>query len=243
MYGEFVTLLMLAGIVVIIALVPRISEAILQKNIANKQSELRKKSRYIDIYFLIVFMYFFVPTCTLNWPNSHGVAFGASLFCLDVAAVWLCKHHYFCYALLLEQQRRGKKHNRKRLQKLPKAEPKELSAWYDWYFHKGLYNNKYPNHEELDYQSTCVVSMMFGAGMCALLTLAFCGALIGFGTIFTGLYKFWCSTFELLWYNLQHIDELPLNVWFHIAVAACVVLLVLTLAIGYKRIKKVFKKS
>lgn len=241
MYGGFVTLLMLAGIVVIIALVPSMSKPLLLKNMG--KSELRKKSRYIDIYFLIVFLYFFIPICCFEWENNSGIVCGAAVFCVDLATFWQCKHHCFCYVLLFEQSRRWKKHNRKRLQKLPKGEPKDLSNWLDWRFHRGLYNDKYPNQEELDYHDMCLICMVICAAMCVLFTLGVCGALIGFVTIFTGVYKFWCSAPEVLWYNLHHIEELPLNIWFYIAVAGCAVLLVLVLTSICNYVKKAVKKS
>ena len=241
MYGGFVTLLMLAGIVVIIALVPSMSKPLLLKNM--EKSELRKKSRYIDIYFLIVFLYFFIPICCFEWENNSGIVCGAAVFCVDLATFWQCKHHCFCYVLLFEQSRRWKKHNRKRLQKLPKGEPKDLSNWLDWRFHRGLYNDKYPNQEELYYHDMCLICMVICAAMCVLFTLGVCGALIGFGTIFAGVYKFWCSASEILWYNLHHIEELPLNKWFYIAIACCAVLLVLVLISIYNNVKQVVKKS
>ena len=240
MYGGFVTLLMLAGIVVIIALVLSMSKPLLLKNMG--KSELRKKSRYIDIYFLIVFLYFFIPICCLVWENNSGIVCGAAVFCLDLATFWQCKHHCFCYVLLFEQSRRWKKHNRKRLKKL--SEPKITDDdWLDWRFHKGLYNDKYPNQEELDYHDMCLICMVICAAMCVLFTLGVCGALIGFGTIFAGVYKFWCSASEILWYNLHHIEELPLNIWFYIAIAGCAVLLVLVLISIYNNVKQVVKKS
>lgn len=240
MYGGFVTLLMLAGIVVIIALVPSMSKPLLLKNMG--KSELMKKSRYIDIYFLIVFQYFFIPICCLEWENNGGIVFGAGIFCLDVVAFWLCKHHYFCYVLLFEQRGRWKKQNRKRLQKL--SEPKITDDDYlDWYAHRGLYYDKYYNQEELDYHSEAVPCMMMSAGMCVLLTLGVCGALIGFDTIFAGVYKFWCSVSELLWYSLHHIKELPLNIWFYIVVAGCAILLILVLTSICNYVKKALKKS
>ena len=240
MYGGFVTLLMLAGIVVIIALVPSMSKPLLLKNTG--KSELRKKSRYIDIYFLIVFLYFFIPICCLEWENNGGIVCGAAVFCVDLATFWQCKHHCFCYVLLFEQSRRWKKHNRKRLKKL--SEPKITDDdWLDWRFHRGLYNDKYPNQEELDYHDMCLICMVICAAMCVLFTLGVCGALIGFGTIFAGVYKFWCSAPELLWYNLHHIEELPLNIWFYIAVAGCAVLLFLVLTSICNYVKNAVKKS
>lgn len=240
MYGGFVTLLMLAGIVVIIALVPSMSKPLLFKNMG--KSELRKKSRYIDIYFLIVFLYFCIPILSLDWRENLEIVTGAAVFCVDLATFWQCKHHCFCYMLLFEQSRRWKKHNRKRLKKL--SEPNITDDDYlDWYFHKGLYNDKYPNQEELDYHDMCLICMVMCAAMCVLFTLGFCGALIGFGTIWGGIYKFWCSAPELLWYNLHHIEELPLNIWFYIAVAGCAVLLVLVLTSICNYVKKAVKKS
>lgn len=168
---------------------------------------------------------------------------GLLFFCVDLATFWQCKHHCFCYVLLFEQSRRWKKHNRKRLQKLPKGEPKDLSNWLDWRFHRGLYNDKYPNQEEFDYHDMCLICMVICAAMCVLFTLGVCGALIGFGTIFAGVYKFWCSASEILWYNLHHIEELPLNIWFYIAIAGCAVLLVLVLISIYNNVKQVVKKS
>ena len=243
MHGEFITLLMLAGIVVIIALVPQISKSLLLKNTKNKQSELRQNSRYIDICFLIAFLYFCIPFLLLEWKENWDIVVGAAVFCVDLATFWQCKHHCFCYVLLFEQSRRWKKHNRKRLQKLPKGEPKDLSNWLDWRFHRGLYNDKYPNQEELDYHDMCLICMVICSAMCVLFTLGVCGALIGFGTIFAGVYKFWCSASEILWYNLHHIEELPLNIWFYIAIAGCAVLLVLVLISIYNNVKQVVKKS
>lgn len=240
MYGGFVTLLMLVGIVVIIALVPSMSKPLLLKNMG--KSELRKNSRYIDIYFLIAFIYFCIPLLSLEWKENMEIVAGAAVFCVDVATFWQCKHHYFCYMLLFEQSRRWKKHNRKRLKKL--SEPKITDDDYlDWYFHRGLYNDKYPNQEELDYHDMCLICMVICAAMCVLFTLGVCGALIGFGTIFAGVYKFWCSAPEILWYNLHHIEELPLNIWFYIAVAGCAVLLVLVLTSICNYVKNVVKKS
>ena len=231
---------MLAGIVVIIALVSSMSKPLLLKNIG--KSELRKKSRYIDIYFLIVFLYFFVPICVLDWKENWEIVAGAAVFCVDLATFWQCKHHCFCYVLLFEQSRRWKKHNRKWLKKL--SEPKITDDdWLDWRFHRGLYNDKYPNQEELDYHDMCLICMVICAAMCVLLTLGVCGALIGFVTIFTGVYKFWCSAPEVLWYNLHHIEELPLNIWFYIAVACCAVLLILVLTSIYNYVKNTVKKS
>lgn len=244
MYGGFVTLLMLAGIVVIIALVPSMSKQLLLKNMG--KSELRKKNRYIDIYFLIVFLYFFIPICCIEWKNNGGIVCGAGIFCLDVVAFWLCKHHYFCYMLLSEQSRRWKEQSRKWFQKLskPKITDDDYWNWYwDWYFNNRLYYEKYYNQEELDFHSEAVPCMMMSACMCVLLTLVVCGALIGFGTIFTGVSKFWCSAPEVLWYNLHHIEELPLNIWFYIAVAGCAVLLILALTSICNYVKNVVKKS
>ncbi len=233
---------MLAGIVVIIALVPRLSKPLLLKNTKNKQSELRQNSRYIDIYFLIAFLYFCIPFLLLEWKENWDIVVGAAVFCVDLATFWQCKHHCFCYLLLFEQSRRWKKHNRKRLKKL--SEPKITDGdWLDWRFHRGLYNDKYPNQEELDYHDMCLICMVICAAMCVLFTLGVCGALIGFGTIFVGVYKFWCSALEILWYNLHHIEELPLNIWFYIAIAGCAVLLVLVLISIYNNVKQVVKKS
>lgn len=242
MHGEFITLLMLAGIVVIIALVPRLSKPLLLKNTKNKQSELRQNSRYIDIYFLIAFLYFCIPFLLLEWKENWDIVVGAAVFCVDLATFWQCKHNCFCYVLLFEQSRRWKKHNRKRLKKLSKPKITD-DDWLDWRFHRGLYNDKYPNQEELDYHDMCLICMVICAAMCVLFTLGVCGALIGFGTIFAGVYKFWCSALEILWYNLHHIEELPLNIWFYIAIAGCAVLLVLVLISIYNNVKQVVKKS
>ena len=89
----------------------------------------------------------------------------------------------------------------------------------------------------------CLICMVICAAMCVLFTLGVCGALIGFGTIFAGVYKFWCSAPEILWYNLHHIEELPLNIWFYIAVASCAVLLFLVLTSTCNYVKKAVKKS
>lgn len=85
--------------------------------------------------------------------------------------------------------------------------------------------------------------MVICAAMCVLFTLGVCGALIGFGTIFAGVYKFWCSAPEILWYNLHHIEKLSLNIWFYIAVASCAVLLFLVLTSTCNYVKKAVKKS
>lgn len=97
---------MLAGIVVIIALVPSMSKPLLLKNMG--KSELRKKSRYIDIYFLIVFLYFFIPICCLEWENNSGIVCGAAVFCLDLATFGSVNIIVFVMCFCLSSQEDGK---------------------------------------------------------------------------------------------------------------------------------------
>lgn len=244
--GTFFTgLFMVLGVVVVIALVPQISKSLLLKNANNKQYELRKNSRCIDIYFLIAFIYFCIPFLLLEWKENWEIVAGAAVFCLDVATFWQCKHHYFCYMLLFEQRRRWKKHKIKLMKNLRKGSPESIDNLFDEFnfITLGFYKKEYPNKYELDYHSMCVTCMMLCAGMCVLFTLSLCGVLIGFGTIFAGVSKFWCSAPEVLWYNLHHIEELPLNIWFYIAVAGCAVLLVLVLTSICNYVKKAVKKS
>lgn len=243
MYGGFVTLLMLAGIVVIIALVPSMSKLLLLKNMG--RLELRKKSRYIDIYFLIVFLYFFIPILSLEWKENWEIVAGAAVFCVDLATFWQYKHHCFCYVLLFEQSRRWKKHKIKLLKNLRENSPEKVAEWFDMFGFTTLDFDKkeYPNQEELEYHDMCLICMVICAAMCVLFTLGLCGVLIGFGTIFTGVSKFWCSAPEVLWYNLHHVEELPLNIWFYIAVACCAVLLALVFTSICNYVKKAVKKS
>ena len=50
-----------------------------------------------------------------------------------------------------------------------------------------------------------------------------------FQSPFTEVYQFWSSQAEVIWYNLQRIDELPLNIWFYIAVIGSLILGVLVI--------------